>query len=170
VCACVFQIISRHGEFPARSRYHFSSPTAIEHRREWKSRSVDRQHNVITVGGCAAGCLLAVRLSEVPGWAVMLLEAGGKENFLQDIPSIATKLQSTATDRVYRTEKSKSFFLGMTSDHCHWPRVKVLGGNTVINCVGYCSGNRADCDDWGALRNKGWDYAHTLSFYLMYKI
>lgn len=66
----------------------------------------------------------------------MVLEEGGEETFLQDIPSHATRLQSTAADRVYRTEKSKSFFLGMTSDHCHWPRVKVLGGSIAINCVG----------------------------------
>jgi hypothetical protein len=85
-----------------------------------------KQHNFITVRGGAAGCLLAARLSEVPDWAVMLLEAGGEEYFLQDISSLATKLQSTAADRVYRTETSKSFFLGRTSDHRHWPRVEVL--------------------------------------------
>jgi len=64
-----------------------------------------RQHNFIIVGGGAAGRLLAARLSLVPDWAVMLLEAGGEVNFLQDIPSHATRLQSTAADRVYRTGK-----------------------------------------------------------------
>jgi hypothetical protein len=36
--------------------------------------------------------------------------------------------------------------------------------------VGYWTGNPADYDNWKALGNKGWDYAYTLSFYLMYKI
>jgi len=83
-----------------------------------------RQDNFITVGGGAAGCLVAAHLHEVPYWAEMLLGASGEENFLQVIPSHVTKLQSKAVDRVYRTEKSKSFFVRMTSDHCHWPRLK----------------------------------------------
>jgi choline dehydrogenase-like flavoprotein len=62
----------------------------------------------IIVGGGAAGCLLAARLSEVLDWAVMLLEAGGEENFLQDIPSHATKLQSTAANRVTQGGKSRN--------------------------------------------------------------
>jgi choline dehydrogenase-like flavoprotein len=59
------------------------------------------------LGGGAAGCFLAAaRLSEVPDWAVTLLEAGGEENFLQDIPSHATRLQSTAAGRKSRNHSS----------------------------------------------------------------
>ena len=74
---------------------------------------------------------------------------------MQDIPSHAIMLQSTAAECGYRTEKYKLFCLGMTSDRCHWPRGKVLGGSRVTNYLGTSGGNRADYDDWEALGNKG---------------
>ena len=75
--------------------------------------------------------------------------------FSQDIPSHATKLQSTAPNREYRTEKSKSFFLGMTSGHCHWSRVSPGWKYCNKLCgIAYWRGNRADYDDWKALGTK----------------
>jgi choline dehydrogenase-like flavoprotein len=41
----------------------------------------------------------------------------------------------------------------MTSDQS-----LATSGSTVIHCVGYWRGNRADFDDWEAMGNKGWDY------------
>lgn len=48
--------------------------------------------------------MIANRLSENPNWKVLLLEAGGSESILSDIPLAAATLQMTPIDWAYQTE------------------------------------------------------------------
>ncbi|PNF27342.1 Glucose dehydrogenase [FAD, quinone] [Cryptotermes secundus] len=124
------------------------------------------EYDFIIVGGGAAGCVLANRLSEVPDWNVLLIEAGGEENFIQDIPLIPFVLEYTPADWKYRTERSNSSCFGSKFGLCHWPRGRVLGGTTVLNYMIYSRGIRADYDGWEALGNTGWGYDDILPYFL----
>jgi choline dehydrogenase-like flavoprotein len=94
------------------------------------------EYDFIVVGGGAAGSLLAARLSEVPDWTVLLIEAGGEENVLQDIPLLAASAQLTPANWGYRTEPSPTACLGLVGGRCNWPRVKVLGGRGCSQLYG----------------------------------
>lgn len=47
---------------------------------------------------------MANRLSETNGWRVLLLEAGGFEPDISEVPFVAAKLQLTDVDWQYKTE------------------------------------------------------------------
>ncbi len=55
-------------------------------------------------GGGSAGAVVANRLSENPHWRVLLLEAGGHETEISDVPSLAAYLQLGSMDWKYKTE------------------------------------------------------------------
>lgn len=74
-----------------------------------ESHPIDRKdlrkyYDFIVVGGGSAGAVVASRLSEIPHWTVLLLEAGPDENEISDVPSLAAYLQLSKLDWQYKTE------------------------------------------------------------------
>lgn len=65
------------------------------------------------VGGGSAGAVMANRLSENPHTKVLLIEAGGKENLVTDIPLAAAMLQQTPIDWAYQTEPQEAACFGL---------------------------------------------------------
>lgn len=124
------------------------------------------RYDFVIVGGGTAGCVLASRLSENPDWTVLLLEAGGDETLLSDVPAVFPTLQHTSLDWQFRTEPSSDYCLGMKDRRCSWPRGKALGGSSVINAMLYVRGNRRDYDHWSELGNEGWDYESVLPYFV----
>lgn len=105
------------------------------------------------------------RLSEIEDWNVLLIEAGGDETEISDVPVLAAYLQLSQLDWKYKTEPQPNACLGMKNHRCNWPRGKVLGGSSVLNYMLYVRGNRYDYDSWRDLGNTGWGYDDVLYYF-----
>ncbi|KAK7874200.1 hypothetical protein R5R35_006245 [Gryllus longicercus] len=123
------------------------------------------QYDFVVVGAGSAGAVVANRLSEVEGWSVLLLEAGGDETEISDVPLLAAYLQLSQLDWKYKTEPQGTACLGMQGGRCNWPRGKVIGGSSVLNYMLYVRGNRRDYDAWEAQGNPGWGAKHALYYF-----
>lgn len=122
-------------------------------------------YDFVIIGGGTAGCVLAARLSEVRNWSVLLLEAGGDEPMLSELPMLYPIFQRSPFDWGYRTEPSDRYCLAMQEQRCYWPRAKLLGGCSSINAMMHIRGNRRDYDHWAELGNVGWNYDSILHYF-----
>jgi len=121
---------------------------------------MSRAFDYVIVGAGSAGCLLANRLSADPGASVLLLEAGGADDwFWIRIPvGYLYTIANPRTDWCYRTEPDAH--LGGRS--IHYARGRVLGGCSSINAMIHMRGQREDWDHWASLGNRGWSWDEVL--------
>lgn len=135
----------------------------------WQEKSdqtkLDDSYDFIIVGAGSAGCVLANRLTEIMNWKVLLIEAGGSENLLMDVPQIVHLLQQLDVNWGYKTAPSNKYCRGMVNHQCNWPRGKVMGGSSVLNYMIYTRGNARDYDSWAKMGNNGWDFKNVLSYF-----
>jgi glucose dehydrogenase (acceptor) len=124
------------------------------------------EYDFIVVGGGSAGSVVASRLSEIPEWNVLLIEAGLDEPTGTQVPSMFLNFIGSDIDWAYQTEPEPQACLGETEQRCYWPRGKVLGGTSVMNGMMYIRGSRKDYDDWAAAGNEGWSYNEVLPYFL----
>jgi choline dehydrogenase len=115
----------------------------------------------IIVGAGSAGCVVANRLSEDPSCKVLLLEAGGKNQFHTSIPGAYAILHRSAVDWAFWTEPQAQ----VNNRKLFVPRGKVLGGCSTTNAMAYVRGNAADYDEWSRIGNKGWSYNELLPYF-----
>jgi len=114
----------------------------------------------VIVGAGTAGCVLANRLSADPEVTVLLLEAGGKDDWIWiHIPvGYLFCIGNPRTDWCYRTEPEA----GLNGRSILYARGKVLGGCSSINAMVYMRGQSRDYDEWKALGNPGWGWEDVL--------
>ncbi|HET7766518.1 MAG TPA: GMC family oxidoreductase N-terminal domain-containing protein [Burkholderiales bacterium] len=114
----------------------------------------------VIVGGGTAGCVLANRLSADPDVTVLLLEAGGKDDWIWiHIPvGYLFCIGNPRTDWCYRTESEP----GLNGRSILYARGKVLGGCSSINAMVYMRGQARDYDEWKSLGNPGWGWNDVL--------
>lgn len=120
--------------------------------------TVLQEYDFIIVGAGSAGSVVANRLSRNSDWKVLLIEAGRPENYVMDVPVMATFFQFSNANWKYKMEPSSTVCLGMENRQCPCPRGKVVGGSSVINFMIYTRGNRRDYNCWEELGNSGWGY------------
>ncbi|KAG8222613.1 hypothetical protein J437_LFUL002606 [Ladona fulva] len=129
-------------------------------------RILHKEYDFIVVGAGSAGAVVASRLSEVKDWTVLLLEAGGQETEISDVPILSLYLHKSKFDWKYRTQPSKTACQAMKDNRCCWTRGKVIGGSSVLNTMLYIRGNRRDFDQWAEGGNYGWSYDEILPYFI----
>ncbi|KAL1129796.1 hypothetical protein AAG570_012740 [Ranatra chinensis] len=128
-------------------------------------RNMLKEYDFIIVGAGSAGCVVANRLTEVPEWKVLLIEAGDSESYLMDIPVLANMLQFSQANWKYKAVPNNRSCLGLENKQCNIPRGKVMGGSSVLNYMIMTRGNRRDYDNWAQLGNIGWSYDDVLPYF-----
>jgi choline dehydrogenase len=119
----------------------------------------------VIVGAGSAGCVLANRLSADPGVSVLLLEAGGRDDWIWiHIPvGYLYCINNPRTDWCYHTEPDP----GLNGRSIRYPRGKVLGGSSSINAMLYLRGQARDYDEWAQLTgDSGWAWRNVLPVFM----
>jgi choline dehydrogenase len=118
----------------------------------------------IIVGAGSAGCVLANRLSADPGNRVLLVEAGGKDDYIWiHIPvGYLYCMNNPRTDWGLKTVPQP----GLNGRALNYPRGRVLGGCSSINGMIYMRGQAQDYDGWRQLGNQGWAWDDVLPYFI----
>jgi choline dehydrogenase len=128
-----------------------------------KAEPIDGEYDYIIAGAGSAGCLLANRLSADPGKRVLILEAGGNDNWIWfHIPvGYLFAIGNPRSDWCFKTEPEP----GLNGRSLNYPRGKVIGGSSAINAMVYMRGQAADYDHWRQLGLNGWGWDDVLPYF-----
>lgn len=122
------------------------------------------EFDYIIVGAGTSGCVLANRLTRKPDVNVLLVEAGGKDDYLWiHIPvGYLRCIGNPRTDWLLRTEADP----GLHGRALIYPRGKVLGGSSSINGMIYMRGQPSDYERWSEVAgDDGWRWERVLPLF-----
>jgi choline dehydrogenase len=123
-------------------------------------KRLEGDFDYIVIGAGTAGCIVANRLSADPRKRVLILEAGGNDNWIWfHIPvGYLFAIGNARSDWMFRTEPEP----GLNGRSLAYPRGKVIGGCSAINAMISMRGQAADYDHWRQLGLSGWGYDDVL--------
>ncbi|GAB3377205.1 GMC family oxidoreductase [Massilia agri] len=122
------------------------------------------EYDYIIVGAGTSGCVLANRLTRNRDVNVLLLEAGGKDDYMWiHIPvGYLRCIGNPRTDWLFRTEADP----GLHGRSLIYPRGKVLGGSSSINGMIYMRGQPFDYERWAEVAgDDSWRWERVLPLF-----
>jgi choline dehydrogenase len=121
------------------------------------------EFDYVIIGAGSAGCVLANRLSADPEKRVLVLEAGGNDNWIWfHIPvGYLFAIGNPRSDWMFKTEPEA----GLNGRALNYPRGKAIGGSSAINAMIYMRGQSADYDRWRQLGLPGWGWNDVLPIF-----
>ena len=121
-------------------------------------------YDFIVVGAGSAGCVLANRLSRDPSHRVLIVEAGGTDNWIWfHIPvGYLYAIGNPRADWMFKTAPEP----GLGGRSIAYPRGRVVGGSSAINAMIYMRGQAADYDGWRQLGLTGWGWDDVLPYFM----
>src|SRR6202163_1377442 len=127
------------------------------------AKRLEGDFDYIVVGAGTAGCIVANRLSANPNHRVLILEAGGSDNWIWfHIPvGYLFAIGNPRSDWMFRTEPEP----GLNGRSLAYPRGKVIGGSSAINAMISMRGQAADYDHWRQLGLTGWGWDDVLPIF-----
>jgi len=124
------------------------------------TKRLEGDFDYIVIGAGTAGCILVNRLSADPTKRVLILEAGGNDNWIWfHIPvGYLFAIGNPRSDWMFKTESE----VGLNGRSLAYPRGKVIGGSSAINAMISMRGQAADYNYWRQLGLAGWGYDDVL--------
>lgn len=121
----------------------------------------------VVIGAGSAGSVVASRLAADPNRKVLVLEAGGKDDWIWlHIPvGYLYAIGNPRADWLFKTEPQA----GLGGRALAYPRGKVVGGSSAINAMIYMRGQAADYDGWRQLGLAGWGWDDVLPYFLKHE-
>jgi choline dehydrogenase-like flavoprotein len=118
------------------------------------------EYDYVIAGAGSAGCVVANRLSSDPSKRVLLLEAGGTDNWIwYHVPvGYLFAIGNPRSDWMYETTPQP----GLNGRTLAYPRGKVIGGSSAINAMINMRGQAEDYDAWRDSGLPGWGWEDVL--------
>lgn len=117
----------------------------------------------IVIGAGTAGCIVSERLSRDTNSRVLVLEAGGDDNWIWfHIPvGYLFAIGNERSDWRFQTDSEP----GLNGRSLSYPRGKVIGGSSAINAMIAMRGQAGDYDHWHSTGLPGWAWKDVLPWF-----
>ena len=128
--------------------------------------AVDGVFDYVVVGGGAAGCVLASRLTEQSEFRVLLIEAGPDTPPGAEPADILDVYPKSYSEPRYMWPDLLVKFKDANDSRSRYEQARVMGGGSSLSGMYALRGLPEDYDEWEALGARGWSWKDVLPYFV----